>query len=307
MRKHLAIGLLSSLAACTSEPVGPDASPHDAAMVDAASPDPIDAAVDAPGTTADQITLPFGPHPIAPGEERTVCVTLDAGNATARQVRAIRTHLPQGSHHMIVYRSAQPLNATPTPCFPFADGADAIFIAESVEGELVYPDDASLAFDAHQHVRLEIHEVNYLPTDIDITAAVTFEFLPADAAPRAPVQFLFTGDMSISLPPREITTITSFHTVPEGARVFGLTSHTHALGTYASIHDATSESDTTGELLHESTSWAEPPLSTFSPPRVLAPGRGLRLTCTYENTRAETVGFGLGFDDEMCFLWAYWY
>lgn len=304
MRTRMVIALVSALTACTPDPVAP---PPDASSPDDGSSGPVDAGTDAPMTDENRALLGFGPHPISPGEERTVCVTLDAGNATARQVRAIRTHLPQGSHHMIVYRSEQPLNATPTPCFPFADGADAIFIAESVEGELVYPDDAALAFDAHQHVRLEIHEVNYYADDIDITASVEFEFLPVDAPARTPVQFLFTGDMGISLPPHQTTTITSFHTVPEGARVFALTSHTHSLGTYASIHDATSSSDTTGELLHESTSWAEPPLSTFAPPRVLAPGRGLRLTCTYENTRSETVGFGLGFEDEMCFLWAYWY
>lgn len=304
MRTPMVIALVSALTACTAEPgvVPPDAAPRDDGSIG-----PTDAGTDAPATDDDRVMLGFGPDPIASGQERTVCVTLDAGNASPRQVRAIRTHLPQGSHHMIVYRSDQPLNATPTPCFPFADGADAIFIAESVEGELVYPDDAALAFDAHQHVRLEIHEVNYYPEDIDITASVEFEFLPVDAEPRTPVQFLFTGDMGISLPPHETTTITSFHTVPEGARVFALTSHTHSLGTYASIHDATSAGDATGELLHESTSWAEPPLSTFTPPRVLAPGRGLRLTCTYENTRSETVGFGLGFEDEMCFLWAYWY
>lgn len=294
--------------ACTSDPaaIAHDAG-SDSAAPDAGAPPPRDAALDAPASTADSITLPFGPDPIAIGDERTVCVTLDVNNASPRQVRAIRTHLPQGSHHMIVYRSSQPVSPTPTPCFPFADGAEAVFIAESVEGELVYPDDAALAFEAHQHVRLEIHEVNYTGAPLDITAAVTFDFLPVEADPRTPVQFLFTGDMSISLPPHQTTTIQSFHTVPDGARIFALTSHTHGLGTHASIRDATSASDTTGELLHESTNWAEPPLSTFAPARVLAAGRGLRLSCTYENTRSETVSFGLGFDDEMCFLWAYWY
>ena len=181
MRTRMVIALVSALTACTP---GAVATPPDAASPDDGSIGPSDAGTDAPVTDENRATLGFGPHPISPGEERTVCVTLDAGNATARQVRAIRTHLPQGSHHMIVYRSEQPLNATPTPCFPFADGADAIFIAESVEGELVYPDDAALAFDAHQHVRLEIHEVNYYPDDIDITASVEFEFLPVDAPTR---------------------------------------------------------------------------------------------------------------------------
>lgn len=301
---------------CSPAASDPDAGrPEDGARIgdssvpdDARPPDaPLDIPLDAPATDEDRATVAFGPHPTGIAVERTVCVVIDAGNSSARQVRAIRTSLPVGSHHMIVYRSEEALDATPRECFPFADGGEAIFIAETVSAELIYPEDAGLEFRAHQHIRLEIHEVNYTGAPIDITASVEFEFYPLGTAPRDPVQFLFTGDMSIYLPPRQTTTATSFHRVPSGARIFALTSHTHSLGTYASIHDATSAADTSGVLLHESTNWAEPPLDTFAPPRVLAAGRGLRLSCTWQNTSDAAVSFGLGFEDEMCFLWAYWY
>lgn len=303
MRSSLAATSLLCLAACSSS------SPTDAG----ATPDT--PGRDAPGLDAwtapdagpvESDTLTFGPDPLPVGAERTVCIVLDAGNDVARQVRAIRTHLPEGSHHMIVYLTSAPVDPTPTPCFPFAEGGSAVFIAETVDAYLRYPAEAALAFQANQHVRIEVHEVNYRDTPIDVTASVTFEYDPLGVPTVAPVQFLFTGDMSLFLPARTSTTATSFHFVPDGARIFGLTSHTHSLGVYASIHRATSETAYT-TLLHEADDWANPRLDLFDPPLVLDPSEGLRLSCEYDNTSDSDVSFGLDFADEMCFLWAYYY
>lgn len=265
---------------------------------------PGDAATDAP-TPAETLSLSFGPDRLAVGDERTVCVVLDLGNDVPRQARAIRAALPTGSHHMIVYRTSEPLRATPFPCFSFSSG-DAIVGVQTRAAELVYPDEAALALDAHQHIRLEVHEVNYADGPIEVTAAVAFELLPRDAEPRAPVEYLFTGNTALTLPAHATTTVTSFHPVPDGARIMGVASHTHALGVHASIHRATSEAAYT-QLLHESTDWASPPFDTFHPGLMLGAGEGLRLECTFDNTTDRTVSFGLDFADEMCFLGAYYY
>lgn len=279
--------------------MGTDAPGTDAPGTDAPS-------VDAPVGPIESDTVTFGPDPLAVSEERTVCVVLDAGNDVARQVRAIRTTLGEGSHHMIVYRTDQPVTTTPFECFPFADGGSAVFIAETREASLTYPSDAALAFGAHQHIKIEVHEVNYLDRPIDINSSVTFEYYPLSEPAHAPVQFLFTGNMSLYLPARTMTSVTSFHPTPPGARIFGVTSHTHGLGVYASIHRGTSETTYT-DLLHESNDWANPRLDTFTPPLVLDSSEGLRLQCDYDNVRSTDVSFGLDFLDEMCFLWAYYY
>lgn len=318
----LAVGMMVvQLAGCGDDPhVEADAAALDALSVgedtgriepiDAAQP-PLDVPVlpdpDAFAPAGEELSLAYGPERLTVGQEQTMCIVLDAGNDVARFVRAIRTTLPQGSHHMIVYRTSEGLNATPRSCIPFASGGDAIFIAETREAELVFPPDVGLRFEPHQHIRLEVHAVNYYDAPIDVTASVRFELYGTDTPPTDEMRLLFTGDMSLSLPPRVATTVHSFHRPPEGARIFAITSHTHSLGTYASIAEASSRSDEGGTVLHESRSWSEPPLDVFSPPRVLAAGRGLRLTCTFFNSRDDHVGFGLGFEDEMCFLWAYYY
>jgi hypothetical protein len=88
-----------------------------------------------------------------------------------------------------------------------------------------------------------------------------------------------------------------------GSEILAVTSHTHSLGVLSTI-DLVTPGGT--RRVHESRSWADPPLDTFSPPILIGPLDRLRLECTYFNTTDRTVNFGESFDAEMCFLWAYY-
>jgi hypothetical protein len=195
---------------------------------------------------------------------------------------------------------------TPTDCSAFGVSGDTLFIAEKPDAALRYPDGSGLAIGADQLIGLEIHFINYFADeDIEIEGTVTLDLAPPDAQLRE-VGLIFTGDLGLFLPPLETTTVQSFHTVPPGAEIFAVTSHTHQLGTYAAIHRARGVDDPDAELLHEALLWSEPPLDVFDPPLVLAADEGLALTCEYFNTTEQAVTFGTGFFDEMCFLWAHY-
>ena len=60
-------------------------------------------------------------------------------------------------------------------------------------------------------------------------------------------------------------------------------------------------------LVHESLDWAEPPFDTYDPPLVFDGSDGLFLRCEYVNTTPDFVGFGTRVEDEMCFMWLYYY
>lgn len=285
---------------------GEDASTlRDAAVSDAFAP-PVDAARPDTGVPTTTTTAGIGPFPVPRGLEQTLCVVVELDNAEPAMLRAIRTRLTPGSHHLIVSRATgEPLHGA-EPCPAFASGVtNAIFIAQAAEAELVYPDDAGLPIAARQRIGIEMHMINYFSdTPIDIAGAVDFELAARDA-PLREVRILFTGNLALNLPPGEETTVESDFAIPDGTEVFALTSHTHSLGTYASLRIVDSPSDP-GELVHESRSWADPPLDVFTPSRVFGPRQSLRLTCTYFNDTDATVGFGEAFDREMCFLWAYY-
>ena len=153
------------------------------------------------------------------------------------------------------------------------------------------------------------------PAEIQCGGEVTFDTVDASDS-YAAAELLFSGTLAIQIPPRTSPTApTQVHHVtraPQGARVFALTSHTHHLGILTTVNHADLGGATGGTVrdlreLHRSTNWAEPPLTTFDPPLTFAPSEGLHLACSYVNPTDRAVNFGLSANDEMCFLWAYYY
>ena len=89
--------------------------------------------------------------------------------------------------------------------------------------------------------------------------------------------------------------------------VFALTSHTHKLGVLSTIERVAAATSPATTPIHESQDWSEPPLTQFTPPLTFTGSDGLRLKCNYDNTTNQHVGFGTGVDQEMCFMWVYYY
>ncbi len=304
--------LFVALGCGTAVAPDPDAAvPREDAAATPDAPDavaPVDALIrredaNVPVTTT---TLVTGPYHVDPGVEQTFCITLDLGNAQPMMLRAVHTHLTAGSHHLVVSRAdGFPLDPTPTPCAPLTHGiGQSIFIAESHESELVYPPGTGLPMAPHQIIGLELHMIDVTSSPIDIEGSVDFDLVPIDPSLRE-VHILFTGNASLSLPPHQMTTVHGMFALPDGAEILAMTTHTHQLGTRATLDIATSESDP-GRRVFENTDWANPPLAVYEPPLVLAAGEQVRLTCTYFNGTDAAVGFGTGFYDEMCFFWAYY-
>ncbi len=70
----------------------------------------------------------------------------------------------------------------------------------------------------------------------------------------------------------------------------------------------TGATDTT-DLVTDGTNWANPPLVLPSPALDFPTGQqlGLAFQCTWNNTTSAEVSFGESANDEMCFLWHYYY
>jgi hypothetical protein len=85
-----------------------------------------------------------------------------------------------------------------------------------------------------------------------------------------------------------------------------VTGHQHHLGTGVTIELGSSITGPTTPL-YANHDWADPPLTIFDPPIATTPGQGLRYACTYDNPTHQVVSFGEGVNQEMCFLWAYYF
>ncbi len=323
--------LVIATVGCSPQPGGNDSGDAGGSAVDAvAQPDSaLDVVPDAPIADAGpgSLTASIGPIHLLASEEKTMCVVLRLTNPTPRFVRRVSAHLGEASHHLIVYRSTETTErTTPFVCQGFSGIRDPmhidtpLLIAQQRDAALELPTNTGVLFAANQMVMLEFHVVNIASAPADVRGDVTLETIAQDPS-VVPADVMFWGNLGIHLPPHTTGTVDFFNRPWAGVNVFALTSHTHARGVLSTIHVATATTPDAGSAdaaapepdihdareLHRSTNWSDPPLTTFSPALHLADGEGFHLVCNYNNTTGRTIEFGQSVDDEMCFMWAYYY
>jgi len=247
------------------------------------------------------------------GGENHVCVTLELPNTDRVWAGQINATLTGGSHHLIVDRRAPGTAVQPNPqvCAPTMGGQDSrLIIAQQKQTSVTLPQGVAFPIEGKQGLFLQLHYFNSGNAVRDITGEV--EFVLANTSAGAPIEAksIFTGTLSINLQPQSLGSSEGYFLMrpATGTRhVFALTSHTHKLGVRATIERVASAASPATTPIHESLDWSEPPLTQFSPPLDFNGTDGLRLKCNYNNTTNQPVGFGTGVDQEMCFMWVYYY
>jgi hypothetical protein len=252
------------------------------------------------------------------GDEQHSCVVVELPNAQPVWVNEIHATLSAGSHHLIVDRrgSTTPVQTAAESCAPTMAGDDTrLLIAQQRDTRVTLPSGVAYRLEAHQRIFLQLHYINQSTAAEDIQGAVELKLVSSNAGKPIEAQSLFTGAFSINLPAHSPGTASSFEVPGRSAatgttrHVFALTSHTHSLGVRATIERVPSADAPASAPIHESLNWSEPPLTLFDPPLDFsaAGSDGLRLICTYMNDTDHAVMFGTAFDDEMCFMWMYFY
>jgi len=261
-------------------------------------------------------TTGIGPIMLGPGVEEVNCITIPLGNAEGGFVRRFRANLSEGSHHMIVYTTNDPENATPTPCQSLGgilDGEHPVFIAQQPMAELVFPNDENnvpVGFEIapNQMLRIEFHTINTTQATLMVTGTAYMDAIPLSTTVTQS-NIAFWGTENINIPAYStFQTPVDFQAALPGTKSFAVTTHQHHLGTEMKIWYGSGATDTT-DVVADGTNWANPPLVMLDPPLSYAAGSGMGLSyqCTWNNTTASAVTFGESFNDEMCFLWHYYY
>lgn len=274
-----------------------------------------------PGGEVTTYEAAMGPLSVASGVEKTQCITVRLDNPEGAFVRRFRAQLSQGSHHMIIYRStASNELTTPSNCTGFSglfQGDHPIFIAQQPDSELALPADGDRPVGIEilpaQMLRIEIHYLNPTSAPLEVTGKVLLDTVPLSEE-IVKSDFGFWGTTQIQIAPNSAySTEVMYQPALAGTKTFALTTHQHHLGTRMRVWHAKSAADTNHEPVADSTNWADPPLSVYSPPLEFPSGgggqssMGLAFQCEWNNTTPYSVGFGEGFNDEMCFLWHYYY
>ncbi|MFO0546932.1 MAG: hypothetical protein U0271_01025 [Polyangiaceae bacterium] len=269
------------------------------------------------GPSTPTYTVTFDPLTVQPGTDTTQCIVKRLGNDVDIRVNQIHNVLPNGSHHLIVYRTADTEEKlTPYDCQPFADTLDPtkgspLMITQKHDELLTLPDGVGFSLKAGMMVRLEMHYINAGQEPIDVSATSTFITM-RDEDFQNEADFLFVGSPDIDIAAHATATVgPDYLPLPADfadSKFFGITGHTHQWGKDVKVWVAdTKDGPDTPIYDVPNWQWSEPETVYHDPAFQVPAGGGFRFTCDYENQSDQSVGFGESAKDEMCFFWAYYY
>lgn len=306
MLTRLSIAAVLVLSACSSDDSGDGGVVFDGGPNDG---------IDADTRSGDTFTATWGPYDVPAGAEDTRCFITRLTNDRQIRVGEITNNLGDASHHFIVYRITEgEVSTEPYPCQPFADtlnpanGAPLMVTQKAME-TLTLPDGVAFTLEPNQLIRLELHFLNTTNAVQSVTATSTFKTMAEDDF-EFEADFLFVGNPDIDLAPGQVATVgPSVLPLPAdlaGAKVFGITGHTHQYGTDVKVEIGPPGSEV---MIYDvpSFNWDEPDTVMLEPAMDVSTDTGFRFSCDFNNTSGQQVGFGEGVDDEMCFFWAYYY
>ncbi len=275
------------------------------------------------GATITTIARNMSPDTVQPGKENTQCITVNLNNPEGAYVRRVRADLSTGSHHMVVYTSSKTVeDPVPKDCQPFSgilNGEHPIFIAQQPQAKLEFPTDENgtpVGFEIppHQMVKIEMHYIDTTQFPLSVMGKISFDTVPLSTKVTKS-DLAFWGTTTINIPANGTAdTGVLFQNALAGTRTFALTTHQHQLGTEMRVWYGGSATDPNRVQVADGKSWSDPPVELFTPAldfpkngNSSLSAKGLAFECTWNNTTPNPVTFGEGFNDEMCFLWQYYY
>lgn len=247
---------------------------------------------------------------VAPGEEKTLCQVIHAGNK-AMEFNHISSRMVEGSHHLILFRHlGLPGYPTPEPGLQDCEmEAPRLYVygAQEAVHDVSLPEGIGGRLEENEIFILEVHIANASEQALDAFATVSINPAPADSIEQYS-GVLFYVNTDFSIPPGAGVEGAPVHTddatcrVPRDVNVFRMQSHTHKrmtrVNTWLTDLDGNDE-----QAIYKNEDWHSPNTRNFSdPPLAVESGKSIHFECSWTNETDSAIGFGPSVEDEMCIV-----
>ena len=284
------------LVACGGSSTGDDTPPAD-------DTPPGDDTIDPP---ADGFQLVSPDITLSPGEEVTKCWYFQTPNTVDLAVKSWQSQMTPGSHHMIVFLSANQQEAPGTMvdnCGFAGMGTNAAvwsYSSQTPMGHQNLPDGVGMKLVAGQYGFLQMHYINSGEADLVAHVTLNVETYPegTEYIPAAPY-ITFNNDLVIP-PMSEGVSFSGSCTVPTDKDFYQLGTHAHKQATHMQVDDGSA-------MVYQTDSWSEATaLEMEAAPFLRFSSGKLNYTCVYTNTTNRTIYTGdSAATDEMCMAVGY--
>lgn len=272
-------------------------------------------------------TFTFGPLTVAPGQELTThCASTTLHNDAPIYVRAVDLSTVPGVHHSNWFWVPEHIFAGPDGIWPCAERGFSEAVAGGQHGGVLFAqstqatrelqdlaDGAVIEIPARARIVGGLHLMNASDEPAHVELALTIHPVARDSVETIVAGLAFENH-AIELPPQTRSRFTvecdlgAHHRAvlgrPIDFKFYYVLAHYHELGialTFEAIRDA----DGGIETIWSTASQIGDTLGAkLDPPYDMTGRSKVRLSCTYDNPRAEAVGWGGG-DQEMCIVFAF--
>ncbi len=263
---------------------------------------------------ANGIQLHIQPFTVKPQSERERCRFLKAPNTGPGEIVHVKMKGRKGLHHVFVMKVASDYPDGEVPCFGIPDQAmqgidipEPIFASSTLvtQEEVSLPQDVAIHLDPGQQLIFDYHYVNVTTQPMTGEIYLNLDFAPAGTKVIPAKVFVFGNMDGIDIPAHGKQTLKTTCTFPKDEHVVSVTPHMHQLGTGFEIQRFDGQQDT--GVLYQTSSWDDPKTTVFNPVQDFGAGQGITFTCNWANPTDTAVKFGQSYDDEMCFVFGYFY
>lgn len=247
------------------------------------------------------------PHDTQPGSERTRCFHINLGNEAPIDVVRIETGSMVGLHHFNIFVSTLEREDGFGPCPGSLDlfaGARPIVDGSGSAVSYTFPEGVAYRVEPKTLLIFQLHELN-VSTEV-LPQSFVLNLHTDDQKEHVLADIYGFTNLDLVVPPKQRTAQQKDCNIDNQMLVLSMSTHFHARGVEAT--GALIRRGSTEETpLYRTDRWDNPQVQQFSPPVVFDVGDVVRFTCTYQNNDDFTVRYGGSAEDEMCFLFGYYY
>ncbi len=257
---------------------------------------------DADIPSGDWSRLIEGTWEIPPATEFYKCARLTVQEDCT--IRAFRSIGPLGTHHTVLTVGAPNGPDGITDCSAGTNADTMIFGSGVGESRFEFPDGVGVKIPAGQQLVLNLHLFNVSDTAITGTSGTDVQLTTAANVEFEAESVLMGKAVGLTVPPGSSEQVGTC-TMSQDFTLLTVAPHMHQMGAHMTVEAVRGGAST---MLHDEVyDFYDQKLYELDQPISMSEGDSIRVTCGYNNTTPNTVGFGDSSNQEMCFAGMYRY